>query len=423
MELNELSLTAVAELISSREVSAREVLDACLSRINQRENSVGAFEYLDTDLAVQQASRLDEGPLLGLLHGLPVGIKDIIDTVDMPTAWGSSIYSGHRPARDAGCVAALRRSGAVIAGKTVTTEFACFHPGKTRNPHNLDHTPGGSSMGSAAAVADKMLPAALGSQTAASIIRPAAYCGVVGYKSTQGAFDLGGVCGLSPTMDSLGFMVREPADLHLLRRAYLGTKAPPARSPGDSPRIGLVRTPHWRDASPESRRLLEATAVAFESEGAEISEIEIGPTDGALTEAQKTVMAFETARARAFEYETHRGALSEAFRSLVEEGLAIEFATYKSALDLATAWSRRLDTVFADVDFLLAPSAPGEAPEGLSKTGDPLFSRMWNVLRVPSVTLPAGVGPNGLPLGIQLIGPHGEDDRLIRDAEWAWARL
>jgi amidase len=352
-----------------------------------------------------------------------VGIKDIIDTHDMPTAWGSPIYAGHRPVRDAGCVAALRRSGAVIAGKTVTTEFAYFYPGKTRNPHNLDHTPGGSSMGSAAAVADRMLPAALGSQTAASVIRPAAYCGIVGYKSTQGAFDLGGICGLSATMDSLGFMVREPGDLHLLRQAYLGAEAPAPWPPGEAPRIGLVRTPHWLDACPDSRALLEAMATALESEGAEISEIEIGPPDGALTEAQKTVMAFETARARAFEFETHRDELSDAFRTLVEEGLAVDFASYQSALDLATVWSGRLDAVFADVDFLLAPSAPGEAPEGLAKTGDPLFSRMWNVLRVPLITLPAGVGPNGLPLGIQLIGALGGDDRLIRDADWVWARL
>ena len=352
-----------------------------------------------------------------------MGIKDIIDTVDMPTAWGSSIYTDHRPARDAGCVAALRRSGAVIAGKTVTTEFAYYYPGKTRNPHNLDHTPGGSSMGSAAAVADMMLPAALGSQTAASVIRPAAYCGIVGYKSTQGEFDLGGVCGLSSTMDSLGFMVREPVDLHLLRKAYLGTEAPVTWTPDEAPSIGLVRTPHWQDASPDSQTLFEAMAAAFETEGAEISEIEIGPTDGSLTEAQKTVMAFETARARAFEFETHRDELSDEFRSLVEEGLAVDFAKYKSALDLATVWSRRLEAVFAEVDFLLAPSAPGEAPEGLAKTGDPLFSRMWNLLRVPSITLPAGVGPNGLPLGIQLIGAFGEDDRLIRDADWVWARL
>ena len=423
MELNELSLTAVAALISSREVSAREVLGACLTRIDAREESVGAFEYLDKDNAIQQAIRLDEGALSGSLHGLPIGIKDIIDTVDMPCAWGSPIYSGHRPPRDAGCVADLRRSGAVIAGKTVTTEFAYFYPGKTRNPHNLDHTPGGSSMGSAAAVADRMLPAALGSQTAASVIRPAAYCGIVGYKSTQGSFDLGGVCSLSSTMDSLGFMVREPGDLHLLRKAYLGTEAPTAWPPGEAPRIGLVRTPHWPDASPESQTLLKAMAAACEAEGAEISEIEIGPADGALTEAQKSVMAFETARARAFEFEIHRDELSDAFVSLVEEGLAVDFAKYKSALDLASVWSGRLAAVFAEVDFLLAPSAPGEAPEGLAGTGDPLFCRMWNLLRVPSITLPAGVGPNGLPLGIQLIGAIGEDDRLIRDADWVWARL
>jgi Asp-tRNA(Asn)/Glu-tRNA(Gln) amidotransferase A subunit family amidase len=423
MELNELSLTAVAELISSREVSACDVLDACLKRIDQREESVGAFEYLDKGLAGQQASRLHEGPMLGSLHGIPVGIKDIIDTADMPTAWGSPIYTGHRPVRDAGCVTALRRAGAIIAGKTVTTEFAYFYPGKTRNPHNLNHTPGGSSMGSAAAVADMMLPAALGSQTAASVIRPAAYCGVVGYKSTQGAFDLGGVCGLSPTMDSLGFLVREPVDLHLLRKAYLGAEAPVARSTDEAPRIGLVRTPHWNDASPETQSLLKATAAALESDGAEIRGVEIGPTDGALTDAQKTVMAFETARARVFEFDIHRDELSDAFRSLVEEGLAVDFAKYKSALDLATNWSQRLEAVFAEVDFLLAPSAPGEAPEGLTKTGDPLFSRMWNLLRVPSITLPAGVGPNGLPLGIQLIGACGEDDRLIRDADWVWERL
>lgn len=417
MKLNELSLSGMAEAICSGEASAAEVLEACLLRIAERESEVGAFEFLDPDYAMAQLKTGGGGPL----EGLPIGVKDIFDTVDMPTGWGSRIYAGHRPVRDAGSVRQLRHAGAVIAGKTVTTEFAYFHPGKTRNPHDLERTPGGSSMGSAAAVADLMLPAALGSQTAASVIRPAAYCGVIGYKSSQGAFDLGGACGLAQSLDSLGFFVRELADLTLLRNAYLGVKPLPASD--HARKLGLVRTPHWSEAGADTHSLFETVSATLSSNGAILEDVEIGPADGALTEAHNTVMAFEAARTRAYEVDAHVDLVSDKFKALVTAGRATSYDSYRTALALAEDWRRRLAALFQRFDLLLAPSAPGEAPVGLNATGDPLFSRMWTLLQVPSLTLPAGKGAHGLPLGLQLIGAFSEDDRLIRDAAWVTDRL
>lgn len=414
--LNELSLHELARLKERREFSSMELIEDCIARIETREPQVRAFQHVDFDRirnALAQPVAVASGTNLA---GIPFGVKDIMDTCDMPTAWGSPIYAANRPPRDAGCVASLRARGAVAAGKTVTTEFACFHSGKTRNPQNLEHTPGGSSQGSAAAVADNMLPFALGTQTAASVIRPAAFCGVAGYKASRGEFDLGGVCSLSQSLDSLGFFARDARDFAIIRAAMLGDA--PGAALAKPVKIGLNRTPHWRDASAESRALIESTAVKLERLGVVVEEVGIGPMDGALTEAHKQVMAFETARARAFEYHRFADLLSPQMRSLIEEGLAITRQRYTAALALAAQWAAKLDRILADVDCLLAPSAVGEAPRGLDGTGDPLFSRMWTLLGVPCVTLPADRGPADLPLGIQLIGRHRHDDELIARASW-----
>ena len=421
-EFNRLSLTAAAALIASREIKPSEFFEACAKRIEARESDVRAFEYLDLDQALSIAQDLDNSPALSLLHGIPVGIKDIIDTADMPTTMGSPIYAGNRPQFDASCVSAFRQAGAIIPGKTVTTEFACFHPGKTRNPHNLGHTPGGSSMGSAASVADHMLPVAVGSQTAASVIRPAAYCGVVGYKASHGEFNLAGICSLSQSMDSLGFFVREVADLSLLRHGLLGAPNP-IETQVEKIRLGLVHTPHWNEASVETRSLIESSAQQLEQSGAIIEEIEFGPVDGALTEAQKTVMVYETCRSRAWEYNEHIDSLSEPMVALLESGFATGYEDYRRALKLAANWLHQLNMLFHQVDALIAPAAIGEAPSGLENTGDPLFSRMWTLLGVPSITIPAGVGPKGLPLGLQLIGQYRNDDHLIQVARWLQQRL
>lgn len=421
-ELNRLSLTKAAALISSGQIKPSELIDACAQRIEQREPEVQAFQYLDLNSVTKNAQKLDSRAMQGDLLGIPVGIKDIIDTADMPTTMGSPIYARHQPQFDAVCVNALRYAGAVILGKTVTTEFACFHPGKTRNPHNLSHTPGGSSMGSAAAVADFMLPVAIGSQTAASVIRPAAYCGVVGYKSSQGEFSLSGILSLSQTMDSLGFFVREVADLSLLRRTLLAA-SPALDIESNTIRLGLVRTPHWDEASTETQLMIESSAKRLEQSGAIIEEINIGRADTSLAAAQKVIMAYELCRARAWEYTNHRQLLSEPMIALIESGLVTSFDDYQQAQKLAADCYDELKNLFQRVDALIAPSAAGEAPKGLSHTGDPLFSRMWNVLRVPSITIPVGTGANNLPLGLQVIGQHRHDDELIQITSWIHQRL
>ena len=419
--LNELSLHEAAALTIARQVKAEELVEACIARIEAREPTVQAFEVFDPDYARDQAKALDAGPVRGPLHGIPLAVKDIIDTADMATGWGSPIYAGHRPVRDAACVALCRAAGAVILGKTVTTEFAYFHPGKTVNPHNPAHTPGGSSMGSAAAVAVFMVPVAFGSQTAGSVIRPAAYCGTVGYKASHGDFSLDGVCGLSSSLDTLGCFVRDPRDLATMRAALLGDEGAPALS--RPPRVGFYRTPHWDDAEPATRALLDNTAMLLSERGARIEDATLGPAFDRLSEAQKTVMAFETARTRAHECEAHPDQVSPPMAKLFQVGRATAYGAYREARQLAAAGRRALDELFGRFDLLLAPSAPGEAPEGLDTTGDPLFNRMWTLLHVPCITLPIGAGPKGLPLGIQLIGAKGEDGKLIAGTAWAWDRL
>ena len=420
--LNELSLTEVSTLIQSRRVQPGDVVKDCLARINVREPLVQAFTYLNQENALIQAEALDRSVNDNPLYGIPVGIKDIMNTSDMPTTMGSPIFSNYRPTRDCSCVAMLRDAGAVLPGKTETTEFAYFCPGKTRNPHALTHTPGGSSMGSAAAVADKMLPYAVGSQTAGSVIRPAAYCGVVGYKSSHGCFSLEGILGLAQNLDSLGFFVRNPRDLLLIIQELQNTQAASSeiRKP---PRIGFVRTPHWDQLEPYQKQQIESVCGRLSDLACDVTELEIGPTDGVLTESQVTVMAYEASRSLAGEFQHNRNLLSVQIIDLIESGQNTTFEQYNKAMNIANIWQRKLQDIFEKLDVLITPSALGEAPVGLDATGDPVCNRMWTLLKVPSISLPAGIGPSGLPLGIQLIGKHNEDFQLICNAIWVSERL
>lgn len=421
--LNELGAREVAGLVASGKAGVEEVVAACIARIEAREPDVGAFEWFDADHALEQARALDNGPVKGVLHGVPLGVKDIIDTGDMPTRNGSPIHADRRPSSDAGCVALSRAAGAVVLGKTVTTEFAYFFPGKTRNPHNPDHTTGGSSMGSAAGAADCMFPIGFGSQTAASVTRPAAYCGVVGYKATTGDFDLQGVCGLAASYDTLGFLCRELEDAALMREALLGDRPPPPRADGAPPRVGFVRTPWWDEADAATHRVLEWAAGKLAGEGADVTEPELPAEFGELVATHKLVMAFDAARARAWEYAEHRDELSPQFTALMEEGRAVSYADYRVAQERSAACRRRFADLASGFDVVLAPSAPGEAPEGHAATGDPLFSRMWTLLHVPSVTLPVATGESGLPLGVQIVGKAHGDGALLADARWIHDRL
>lgn len=413
--LNLKPLNELVELISRDEIKPSELLEDCIRAIENRESEVQAFEFLDLDTARKQARQLDNTILRSELFGIPVGIKDIISTRSMRTTMGSPIYSDFEPRRDATIVSQLRSLGAVIPGKTVSTEFAYFYPGKTKNPRNLKHTPGGSSMGSAAAVADCMLPYAIGTQTAGSVIRPAAYCGVVGYKASHGEFSLEGVTGLSQSLDSLGFFVRELQDIVKIRTSLLRSHRK-IETASKSLTVGLARTPHWHQLDKAQKNSIESAAEQFSRNGAIVEEIEIGPSDGALTEAHITVMAFEASMSLQQEYRESPDMLSEQLINLIEDGLNCSHCSYIDALNLADEWQLRLSEIFNNIDVILVPSALGGAPKGHDRTGDPIMSRMWTLLKVPSITIPYGTDENQLPIGIQIVGPHRKDDQLVHHA-------
>ena len=417
--LNQLSARQIAQGVKDSEFSAQEVMQACLSRIDQRETRIGAFINYDPDKAMEAARVVDTSAEQGLLKGVPFVVKDIIDTADFPTEWGSTIYKGFAPQRNASCVELFKRAGAIMIGKTVTTEFAYFKPGKTANPVDQRYSPGGSSSGSAAAVADDMAPLGFGSQTAASLIRPAAYCGVLGYKPSHGAFSLDGVMGLSPSLDTLGLLSRYTEDLQLARRVLTGCNSNVQFDFNENkPRVALMRGPHWLDGSVEMRDVCERALSKLADHGAITGELMHPQVFNQLTQSQTTVMAFEVAKSRIFEYSQHRDKISPQFKELVESGLAISFTEYQNALELKAQAAFLLDSLFMDIDVILAPAAPGEAPKGLSATGDPLFSRAWNLLQVPCVSVPFSNGPNGLPLSVQIIGPYGSDEKLLEITRW-----
>lgn len=418
-ELHHQSASEIARLIRAGRTTPSAVMAAHLERIAAREADVGAFIHLDANRAMERAKAADRQKPKGLLHGVPFAIKDIIDTDDMPTGWGRDLFTDRRPDRNASCVQALLDAGAIPLGKTVTTEFAYFRPGKTANPHNLRHTPGGSSSGSAAAVADHMAPLAFGSQTAASLVRPAAYCGVCAFKPTTGAFDLAGVMPLAPSLDTLGLLARDPEDFVLARAILTGSALPDPPDFSDTmPRVGLMRGPHWREGSMEMRDVVGRAMRALSDHGAETGEIAHPPLFARLTETQKIVMGFEAARVHAETFTSHGDGISEQFAQLIQSGRQVTEAQYHAALTVRDQANAMVDVMFTECDALLVPSAPGEAPEGLGATGDPLFSRMWNLLQLPCVALPFGIGPRGLPLGIQLIGRKNEDGKLLAVAKW-----
>ncbi|WP_440465657.1 amidase [Pseudomonas sp. YH-1] len=419
MRPHELGLVQAAEAIATRELSSVELATDCLAVVAAKESKVGAWVHIDPDQVLREARRLDNELVRGPLHGVPVAIKDIIDTCDMPTCSGSSIYAGRRPAMDAASVALLKRAGALMMGKTVTTEFAYFKAGKTRNPHHLDHTPGGSSSGSAAAVASLMVPAALGSQTAGSLIRPASYCGVVGYKPTYGDFPTMGVKGLSHSLDTLGVLTRSVEDARLLRSVLTAdTVFPFSSSERWIPSIGLCRTPDWLQASPETRHALEQLLLSLGACGARVGDAQLPPSFALFADMQRKVMAYETARSLAPEHDGYRDQLSEPLLALIEYGQSLSTEEYSEARSSAEQGMAATSSVFDEWDVLLAPSAPGTAPLASEGTGDPLFSRLWMLLGVPTISLPALTGQNGLPIGIQLVGSRFGDDRLLRAAQW-----
>jgi len=417
--LHTLGLFAAAQAIRAGHLRPVDLVQACLDRIATREPLVHAWAWLDPAAALAAAQALEGQPIRGPLHGVPIAVKDIIDTCDMPTECGSPIYRGRRPSADASCVALARRAGALVLGKTVTTEFAYFAPGPTANPHRLLHTPGGSSSGSAAAVADGMVPVGFGTQTAASVTRPASFCGVTGYKSSLGEFSLAGIKPFAASFDSLGSLTRGVVDAQWLRWALLGEQqAIDAACLTAPPRVGLCHTPWWDQAAPDCQQALDSVARQLSAQGARVSAAELPGHFVGLAQVHKTIMAYEAARSLAFESDRHHDALSPQMRQLLAEGLQVERAQYLAALETGAAARREFSDWRQRWDIVLAPSAVGEAPAGLSATGDPLFSRMWTLLGVPTVTLPLGRGATGLPIGAQLIGAMRGDDHLLACARW-----
>jgi amidase len=409
-----LTVREAARQIAERRLTAEALVNAYLDRIETREPVVGAWQYLDRERALAAARQRDAEAPRGPLHGIPIAVKDLIDTSDMPTAYGSPIYRGHRPAADASCVALARAAGTIVLGKTVTTEFATFTPGKTANPRNPAHTPGGSSSGSAAAVADGMAPLAFGTQTAGSVIRPGAYCGCIAYKPSFGLINRAGVKPLADSLDTIGVFARTVDDAAFL--AGVLSERPALRHlemPRQAPRFGLYRTPIWDEAEPATVAALDATRAALGRAGAMVTELAIAPEHQGLNEAQDTMMCFEMVRALAYERLGHSAEISPRLAQLLDTGMAIGAEVYDQALARAAVARAGLDAFFGPCDAILVPAAPGEAPQGLGHTGSPIFNRMWTLLGVPCVTLPARWADNGLPTGVQLVGQVRDDTRLM----------
>jgi amidase len=416
-----LTASEAATQLSAGTLTAEALIRDCLERAKDRAE-VKAWVWLDPEQALAQARAADRAGRPGLLAGVPVGVKDVIDTVDMPTQHGSPIYRGNRPFADAACVALIRAAGGIILGKTVTTEFANRDPRETVHPHNPAHTPGGSSSGSAAAVADFQVPVGLGTQTGGSTIRPAAFCGVIGYKPSFGEFSRVGIKMQCHNLDTLGVICRSLEDVALMRGVLTAQDVHRVDRASRAPRIGYCRTPVWDHAEGETQALLERTAAKLAAEGATVGDVTVTPVD--ILSHHRRIFEFEAARNYAYEYEVHGNKLSAALRDgLLTPGRALPLSTYIEAVETAEAFRRNLDDLFGEFDVLLAPSAVGEAPEGLGSTGDARFNAIWTLAWTPCVTLPAGTGRNGLPLGVQLVGPRFGDEALLDAAAWVEARL
>jgi amidase len=407
-----ISATEAAKAIEAGTLTSETLVQACLDRIAERDPVVKAWVHLDPELALRQARAADKAKG-GLLRGVPIGVKDIIDTHDMPTGHNSPIFEGTQPFGDAGCVALCRSANGVIMGKTVTTEFANRHPGPTTNPHDTAHTPGGSSSGSAAAVADGHVPLAFGTQTGGSVIRPAAYCGIVGYKPTFGDFSRVGIKMQCHSVDTLGLMARTLDDIALFRGAVLALPPAPIDRDIAAPRVGLCRTPIWDEAEPVTQALVERVAAKL---GAK--EVVFTPEFKDILDDHGAITGWESSRNYADERLRNPDKLSAELMAVLKRGDGVTLERYVAAQRRTAAFKAFVDSLFDGVDVLICPSARGEAPEGQAFTGDPRLQSIWTLAGTPCVTLPLGTGNKGLPLGVQLVGLRHADDRLLSTAQW-----
>ncbi len=417
-ELFRLTATEAVRRVRAGTLSPADLMASCLDRIADREAAIHAFACFDPVAA--RAAR----PRPGRLHGVPVGVKDVLDTADMPTGYGSPIWDGWRPRADSAAVAWTRQAGGVVIGKTVTTEFATRRPGPTTHPCNQAHTPGGSSSGSAAGVADFFFPLAFGTQTAGSIIRPAAFCGVVGFKPSFGTIARSGMKLMSESLDTIGAMARSVADCALFVGAVSGRDlGDPDAKPERAPRVGLCHSPMWDRAEPDTQELLPRIAERLARAGARIEDRLLPAEFAALETAQPVVMNAESARSMGWELAHARDRISDQLLDRLDWGLARGEAEIAEAHAVFAQTRRAFRGVMEGLDILLTPSAPGEAPEGIGWTGDPIFNWFWTSLHVPCVTVPAGVGRNGLPLGVQIVAREGDDRAALAWAQWVTAAI
>jgi Asp-tRNA(Asn)/Glu-tRNA(Gln) amidotransferase A subunit family amidase len=440
VSLYSMGLCEAALAVRRGDLTSEDLTAALLERIAKFENTVQAFQWLDVARALELARQADRrrrpGETLGPLHGIPIGIKDIVETRDIPTAMGSPIFEGYVPPRSAKLVRQAEAAGAFVLGKTVTTEFAYFHPGKTRNPWNPAHTPGGSSSGSAAAVAMGFLPGAIGTQTNGSVIRPAAFCGVVGYKPTAGLISLSGVHPFSTSLDQAGVFTRSVPDAALLAAALVGPQAddPVAASGKGSirgemqsmvrpPRLAALRSPVWHLAEPHAQAHFQEMVDGLRAAGAEVIEEDLPPGFEEAHGVHRTIMYAEGAREFAELQDRQRQMLSPRLNELIDEGIAIPDSDLDRSLERRDQLARELDAFLSAFDAAVAPPTRGEAPADLTQTGDPVFCTIWSLCGAPAVSVPAGQGPRGLPLGLQIVGPRSCDERVLAAASWCDERI
>ena len=422
--LFQLTAAQIVRAVRAGEVSCEAVARACLERIAAREPRVEAWECLAPEQTIAHARALDRGAGRGPMIGVPFGVKDIIDTCDMPTGYGSPIYAGHQPKADAACVALSRKAGAVLMGKTVTTEFANRHPERTRNPLDPTRTPGGSSSGSAAAVADCMVPVSIGTQTSSSTIKPASFCGVFGYRPTFGDFQNAGLKISSGSLDTLGLYARSIEDIALYRDALIGSEPSPLPAEIRAPRIAFCRTHKWSQLEPTTAALLEHAAKALRARGASVDDFEL-PRDFELVEdAHRSISSYEFARNYAWEIENHWDEISSTLRNgRLKDGLACSFEQYRAARELGHRTRQQLASIFDRYDVLLTSAVAGEAPAGFRSTGDSSFTLIWTAMHVPMLSIPVFTGPNGMPIGALLVGRNGADRDLFGYGQWIYERL
>jgi Asp-tRNA(Asn)/Glu-tRNA(Gln) amidotransferase A subunit family amidase len=410
-----LSVLDLVRRLDAGEIKPRAVVDLCAEAIAAREPEIGAFVALDIEAARRAADdpRLMSSPL----RGLPIGVKDIYDTADLPTAYGSPIYKNYRPRADASAVALTRRAGGVVLGKTATTEFASLVPAGTRNPRNLAHTPGGSSSGSAAAVAAAMLPIAFGSQTAGSVVRPAAFCGVAGFKPSYRLIPTVGMKCYAWHLDTVGLFAANVADVAYAAAAIAERPLRVDEKPPAAPRIGLLRTHLWSKASAAMQAAIDEAARAAEVSGATVTELELPEIMQQAYRAQFVIQDFEAFRSLAFEYDNHRDLIGAPLREQLDRAAAITVDDYDAARRTASRARQSLGDFMHEVDAILTPSAPGAAPRGFGFTGDPVFNRLWTLMGTPCVNVP-GLSEGDLPLGVQIVGDFGSDRETLEAAQF-----